>query len=256
VSVIYSGGDDLFIVGAWNETIELANDIAASFKKYSAGNPDISISGGFITANYNFPLYQLARLCHAALEEAKHNTIACLGQQCSKLAKDCPIFNNKLCLRKTSGLMFYNANRSAIVSNHNKKTLILSEKITLAYQWEDILEYIVPMVKLFRQLGNDQQDRLEIQGLSRGFIRRLFSIVDIWEKDGVLYYPIMHYVVTKMKTIMRDALADPVKKEAIEELLGPPTPEGGIRLLNEKIIRYSWTALTWVDFLMREEQAG
>ena len=34
-TIVYSGGDDLFIVGAWNEIIELAIDIRKKFAQYT-----------------------------------------------------------------------------------------------------------------------------------------------------------------------------------------------------------------------------
>ena len=36
-TIVYSGGDDLFIVGAWNDIVELAVDIRRNFKKYTLG---------------------------------------------------------------------------------------------------------------------------------------------------------------------------------------------------------------------------
>ena len=44
-TIVYSGGDDVFIVGAWNEVIELSIDLQEKFKKYTQGT--LSKSSGF-----------------------------------------------------------------------------------------------------------------------------------------------------------------------------------------------------------------
>ena len=43
-TIVYSGGDDVFIVGAWNEVIELSIDLQEKFKKYTQGTLSISVS--------------------------------------------------------------------------------------------------------------------------------------------------------------------------------------------------------------------
>lgn len=83
VSIVYSGGDDLFIVGAWDEITELACDIAGIFNTYFGDNPDISISGGVILTNPHFPLYQIAHLSHKAEQKAKRALTDCNGTRCS-----------------------------------------------------------------------------------------------------------------------------------------------------------------------------
>jgi hypothetical protein len=48
VSVVYAGGDDLFILGAWDALPHIAADIREQFSRYCAGNPDFSLSGGLV----------------------------------------------------------------------------------------------------------------------------------------------------------------------------------------------------------------
>ncbi len=66
-TICYSGGDDLFIVGAWNEIIELAVDIRRSFAKYTQGTLTISAGIGMYEAGY--PISAIAGEV-AGLEEA------------------------------------------------------------------------------------------------------------------------------------------------------------------------------------------
>ena len=45
ISVIYSGGDDLFLIGAWSEVAELSIDLGKAFKQFVGYHPDITLSG-------------------------------------------------------------------------------------------------------------------------------------------------------------------------------------------------------------------
>lgn len=71
---IYSGGDDLFIVAAWDVLPALAHRIAESLGRYAAGNPHVHVSGGITLHGGKFPLYQAARAAEAALDQAKEHT--------------------------------------------------------------------------------------------------------------------------------------------------------------------------------------
>lgn len=67
----YAGGDDVFVVGAWDAIAEYALRIRESFRAYTAGNPAVTLSGGIVLVDANFPLYQAARMAGEAEEEAK-----------------------------------------------------------------------------------------------------------------------------------------------------------------------------------------
>lgn len=58
-TIIYSGGDDVFIVGAWDDVIELAIDLRKSFKKYTQGM--LSISAGIGIFEKTYPVTAIAR---------------------------------------------------------------------------------------------------------------------------------------------------------------------------------------------------
>lgn len=76
VYAIYSGGDDLFIVGSWHLLPDLAARIRNDFVRYTTGRtavaaPPITVSAGITLHGAKFPLYQAADEAHAALEAAK-----------------------------------------------------------------------------------------------------------------------------------------------------------------------------------------
>ena len=68
--VIYSGGDDFFIVGSWNVIAELGIKIREDFAKSVCENPHITLSCSvFIAPNKKYPLYKAAQICGQELEE-------------------------------------------------------------------------------------------------------------------------------------------------------------------------------------------
>lgn len=66
-TIVYSGGDDVFIVGAWDDVIGLAIDLSDSLKKYSQGT--LTISAGIGIFPKKFPVKAIARET-GLLEEA------------------------------------------------------------------------------------------------------------------------------------------------------------------------------------------
>ncbi len=70
--ILYSGGDDLFILGTWSRLPELAVSIRENFAKYTGNNPELTISAGLTIAGAGkYPLYQVAYDAGAAEEKAK-----------------------------------------------------------------------------------------------------------------------------------------------------------------------------------------
>ncbi|MCF7740518.1 MAG: type III-A CRISPR-associated protein Cas10/Csm1 [Candidatus Marinimicrobia bacterium] len=69
---IYSGGDDLFIVGRWDNIAECALEIKNKFNSYSCSHSDISISGGMVLSPLKFPIHRAAESSGEAEDAAKN----------------------------------------------------------------------------------------------------------------------------------------------------------------------------------------
>lgn len=67
---VYSGGDDLFLVGSWDAVVTLARQIREGFAKF-AGRSDLGISAGLVLVDEKYPLYRAAQEAGERLEEAK-----------------------------------------------------------------------------------------------------------------------------------------------------------------------------------------
>jgi len=71
--IIYSGGDDLFLVGKWDLLTEMATDINHEFRKWTCYNPEITLSGGIAYVYPKFPILKASGLSEAQEKEAKNH---------------------------------------------------------------------------------------------------------------------------------------------------------------------------------------
>ncbi len=66
IYLIYSGGDDLFLVGAWDKIINLSENIAERFKKFTMKSIDntenLTLSSGIAILPTKYPLYKGAEI--------------------------------------------------------------------------------------------------------------------------------------------------------------------------------------------------
>lgn len=70
--IIYAGGDDVFIIGSWDELPLVAQKIRAEFSDYCANNPCFTLSGGIATVGGRYPISRAADLAGEAEEQAKN----------------------------------------------------------------------------------------------------------------------------------------------------------------------------------------
>lgn len=72
IYAVYAGGDDVFLIGPWDQMPMLAQTIAAELSRYAGNNPDVHLSGGLAFVHGKYPVYQAAEDAMNALEQAKH----------------------------------------------------------------------------------------------------------------------------------------------------------------------------------------
>lgn len=71
VNILYSGGDDLFVVGRWDKVVDFAERVRMDFHKYVCGRKEISISGGVALVGGKFPIAKAAEMAGDAEHAAK-----------------------------------------------------------------------------------------------------------------------------------------------------------------------------------------
>ncbi|MCX8042627.1 MAG: type III-A CRISPR-associated protein Cas10/Csm1 [Desulfobacterota bacterium] len=69
--IVYAGGDDLFILGAWDVLPEIALEIRNRFRDFTCNNPAFTLSGGMVIVDGKFPIYKSAEMAGDAEEAGK-----------------------------------------------------------------------------------------------------------------------------------------------------------------------------------------
>ncbi len=81
--VVYAGGDDLFIVGPWDGTLALAERINGELARFCGGNPNLTLSAGYVQVKPRYPVQKFAELVDQAEKDAKEagrERISAFGQ--------------------------------------------------------------------------------------------------------------------------------------------------------------------------------
>ncbi len=71
IYAVYSGGDDVFLIGPWDEMPDLAAQIVSDLSDFTGGHPAVHVSAGLSFMHGKYPIYQAAQDAHEALSEAK-----------------------------------------------------------------------------------------------------------------------------------------------------------------------------------------
>ena len=180
VSIVYAGGDDLFIVGAWDDVTELTFDINTCFREFSCSNSKVHLSAGVTLNKPKFPLYQMARTAKDAEEVAKANEWGKRGENRKK---------ESLSLFYTHTLARRNALLNDRINRENRRRSRAGRqpdnRIAVASGWD---EYEI-LVKLTKQLYRFSQ----LPDIPHGLYRKLFTTLRIWQEEGPLYLPMLAY---------------------------------------------------------------
>ncbi len=258
VSVVYSGGDDMLLVGAWSDVLECAVDIHNKFEEYTCHNSDIGLSGGIYVSHPNFPFYIAVKKAQAGEKLAKDNFIDLeasqpgiyLGRDYSE-SKIYDRRKNRLKL-KDSITLFYDDTLHFWVktmSNEEKK-----KRYLLTARWSEITKQlwgnpdhsITKHLKLFisRDLAkfDETEQRVKFE-FPRSFITKLYQMVDRYrnEKDGVLYLIDLVYGYSRLDRELFKKL------KPIYELYNRPD------IKTQNYIIYLPIILNWLELLLRKK---
>jgi CRISPR-associated protein Csm1 len=72
IYTVYSGGDDLCLVGPWDVLIDFTRYMAREFERYVAGNPNVTLSAAIAVTKPRFPIATSARKAGELLKAAKN----------------------------------------------------------------------------------------------------------------------------------------------------------------------------------------
>lgn len=225
VTVVYSGGDDLFIVGSWDDVAELGFDIRIAFREFTGGD-NVTLSGGMTVQKPKFPLYQMAELSKRAEARAK---------------------GNKYDLReKDSYCMFYSSWLDAAISRINKHNKISGQRR------KDVLKGEFPWER-----AGDIQDLVKalyrmIQLLPHGYVNKLFEVLEVYRYEGEFYKPYMYRIVMNIREkLEKDKVPD--ANELVELMEGLYSDTQPVRGVSFKDMNVLHIPLTWSEYLNREQ---
>ncbi len=71
IYTVFSGGDDFFVIGSWNQAIDFACSMRKEFSEFCSENPDMKFSAGIILTKPHDPLSYCARIVEEKLECSK-----------------------------------------------------------------------------------------------------------------------------------------------------------------------------------------
>ena len=225
VSIIYAGGDDLFIVGAWDDVAELAFDINACFKSFTCDNPLFHLSAGVTLHKPKFPLYQVARISKRAEETAKANETESGGSIKEK---------NSLSLFFNDDLKTLNAVLNTRIRQENEEHSTWRQKlnrIAVASQWNEYDD----VIKLTKELHDAYSD------LPHAFYRKLFETLKIWQAEGFFYMPMLSQTLRQLK-------------QAQSQFPGLVSLKS--LLCQHDYMRKLHIPLYWVEYLNRQTEGG
>ena len=215
VSIIYAGGDDLFIAGAWDDVAELAFDMNECFKAFTCQNPDVNLSAGVTLHKPKFPLYQMARIAAEAEHTAKANKWGIDKEK------------NSLSLFYSSEIEIRNIQLNERIKEEYDRHgwQHRPDRIAIASEWSEFKD----VIELTKQLYAIYEK------LPQGFYRRLFETLKIWQEDGKLYIPMLTHIIRKIDELH-------LKK-----------PISGLKTSLFQHIRQLHIPLHWVEYLNRSK---
>lgn len=157
--IIYSGGDDLFIVGKWDYLINMAAEIQLAFKRWVCENSELTLSGGMASVGPRFPILKSAAYSESFEKGAKKHK---LDQQ--------------------------DKNAFAFISYTPQQS---TDEVIVALNWESEYPYL-------RKLKEELTTLMKMKdGLSEGFSSAMYNLLQqsnmALNTDG-RYYPKNHRV--------------------------------------------------------------
>ncbi|MBD3375871.1 type III-A CRISPR-associated protein Cas10/Csm1 [candidate division KSB1 bacterium] len=244
-SVIYSGGDDLFLVGAWNDIAEVAFDIQKQFALYSG----LGISAGITLHRADYPLYQMAIVSQDAELEAKRYLPFDANEKAPAKNKIALFYTPYL---KYTRKILNDRARSDIEKGKQNYT----DKLIYVLDWQDdtVSDIVKRFVALRKKQDKDNNDhtananRIDLI-ISHGFLYKLFRLAETWWSKNTLYVPEFIYLVGNLRRKADKALHDDIdqlQKRIFDfPVLRNPQKHRPIRSLH--------LALTWIELLQRKK---
>jgi CRISPR-associated protein Csm1 len=233
--IIYSGGDDLFIVGSWDVMPILAERIRNDFVSYVTkgyvsneqieSTPCMTISAGISIFTTKFPIYQAAELAKDALDD------------------------------KAKG-------RKIKQGNEEKEVKDAINFLDVTVGWEDfeaVKNMAFELSKMIKPEKNEDKSK-DVPSVPRSFLTLLKQIADTYTEDakknesGIVYGKWMWQLAYSLQS-MKERTKSPELKQQIMKIGGSIHDLGTVNgSANWKMIKYLDLPVRWAEFLIRGGQ--
>lgn len=163
--IVYSGGDDIFVVGAWDDIIGFSLDLVKSLEKFTLNS--LTISAGLGIFEEKFPIKSMAEITGELEEYAKANKYEVDGEEKTK---------NSVCL----------FNKDNIYSWKDFEEKVLGEKLKLLQDYFTEIDERGKsfLYRLLNLLRDEESDRLNIARLAYLLARLEPQNKDLKEKHS------------------------------------------------------------------------
>jgi len=145
-TVVYSGGDDLFLLGAWDALPEIAYYIHDQFSRFCCSNPVFSLSGGMVLTGGKFPIYKSAEMAGDAEQKAKNNETHFLNSanrgQTKGKKKSFTFLNTPMHWDEFAVVSKMHSDLSGLLENRQNKPL-LGKLRDIAISWDNSHEKLL-----------------------------------------------------------------------------------------------------------------
>ncbi len=204
IYTVYSGGDDLCLVGPWDVLIDFTRHLAAEFQRYVAGNPNVTLSAALTVTKPKFPIATSARKAGELLKAAKDagrnrlnlfGVITCFGKgkqsgsRWSKESDDWVGLEEKL--------------KKQLDGQRKHANLLLSD----LWEWAELLD---------KELCHWRESKPVRYPVSTGFAHRLLNYAEmarVWEHEERISAEDMLYLARLAYDLGRNV----VKSDAVPE---------------------------------------
>jgi CRISPR-associated protein Csm1 len=173
IYTVFAGGDDLFLIGAWNRIIDFAGFLHDSFKEYACRNEQITISAGVALHKPNTPVLTFAETSENALEKSKmsgRDRVTIFGETAKwidfiKLQEVKHTIENWLDSEKINNAMLFRVNE--LIEMRRQESEIQKSKFNIQLEdmeclkWRSRLKYTI-VRNIGRKLkGDDKQKAID-----------------------------------------------------------------------------------------------
>ncbi len=238
--IVYAGGDDLFIVGAWNQMLELAIDIRRCFDAFTCSQ--LTLSAGLQVFDPNTPIKLMAEQTEQAEKKAKNLD-----------GKDA------LCL-------FPNPEALDTNTIHSHRDVypwceFLTQQADPAFSIPTLISILNHLIhhNVSPKKDDDSQYVLgeaPTSWMTTSLMYQLYHLAQRWSKEGYIALPKLAYVLAQAQArLEQKETARPAFSQAEQFLYNATWLEQDSQSFGQINIRDFKTLFTIISYLTREENA-